>query len=135
MIINCPNWVAERAKCNLDLVFMAIRDIVERDVKEINNVEREKRHDFTFELQNGPKPGPQRFGVIRKRTNQGGTSNYVHFTQFATGIEIEDFNEEKFQVVAEWDEQKASCRLKVNDVILEPWQVSQKVLASFFFDG
>ena len=40
-----------------------------------------------------------------------------------------------FTVIPQWSEDTATCLLTVDDVILEPWQVRQKALAGFFFDG
>ena len=134
--ISSPNWVAERAKCDLEFVFTALNDIVKRDVEEISKVEPEKRHAFTFEFQDVSDLSVRRFEITRHDNSvpfRRKTS--VFFTQLDTGIEIGSANDEKFQVIAEWDEQKASCRLTVDGVTLEPWQVSQKALASFFFDG
>ena len=114
---------------------MAVRDIVERDVQEINKVKQEKRNGFTFEFQGQPSSTFRRFAITRSHPTATYRSTYVHFTQRPTGIEISYSDDQKFQVVAEWDEQKASCRLMVDSATLEPWQVSQKALASFFFDG
>ena len=53
MTTQPPNWVAERAKCSVDLVYLALRDVGCRDVKEINGLAEEKRHGFTFEFREG----------------------------------------------------------------------------------
>ena len=129
------NWVALRAKCHVDLVFMALRDVVARDVEEINRVDSRKRHGFTFALQNGPSSSVPRFGVIRTHTHYQGTVSTVLFTQSSTDIVVDLSDNSKFKVIAEWHEDEGVCRLTVDGDIFEPWQVSQKALTRFFFDG
>ena len=46
-----PNWVAHRGRCNLDLTFEALCQVVERDVGEMNKLSPQIRrgHKFTLE--------------------------------------------------------------------------------------
>ena len=88
-------------------------------VDEINKVESDKRRGVTFEFQNDESV--RQFKIRRYDSSTVCRDTYVVFTQLDAGLEIMGPNDEKFQVIAEWDEHKASCRL-TDGVALEPWQ-------------
>ena len=42
------NWVVQRAKCNIDLIYESLCQVVERDVSEMNKLPADQRRGFTF---------------------------------------------------------------------------------------
>ena len=130
-----PNWVVLRAKCHVDLIFMALRDVVKRDVDEVNKLDPSQRYGWTFEFQNGASGTIGRFSVVRRHPNYQGTTHAVFFEQHSNKVTITLPNKDEIAVIPEWEESTATCHLTLDDVRLEPWQVSQKALAHFFFDG
>ena len=120
----------------MDLIFGALRDMVKRDVEEINKLDVGQRHGCTFEFQEAP-PGAvnDRFAVVRRHPNYQGATQGVFFNMYPTKVEVAAPNNETLVVIPEWDEATATCHMTVGGMKLETWQVSQKALAPFFFDG
>ena len=48
---DAPNWVMDRAQCNLDLTFKALFDIATRDIQEAHKVDAITKGKLTFDIQ------------------------------------------------------------------------------------
>ena len=117
-----PNWVAERAKCNLDLTFEALFQVVKRDVDEINKI-----HPGDFELEQnseGTKPMIQ----VKKSDNRK-----VTFTKSEVAIRI-NTPEKIILAHPKWNSETTSCKLIVDNQPLKIWQISQLALGDLFFN-
>ena len=114
---------------------MALRDVVKRDVEEANKLEPAQRYGCTFEFQNGASGTTKRFSVVRRHPNYQGMTQAVFFEQHSTKVTITLPNKEALAVIPEWEESTATCHMTLDEMKLDPWQVSQKALARFFFDG
>ena len=133
-----PNWVAERAKCNLELTFDALCQIVKRDVGEMNKLSPKRRRGHTFEFDEcaaGPEP------VLRVRRFPEGEpdsedAHWVIFRQTINAIFVEPMiapKETRYEVTPKWNAESGSCELFIGNDVLEVWQVSQRALSPLFF--
>ena len=59
----------------------------------------------------------------------------MFFEQLPNAIKVCRDKDELFSVNATWNEETASCLLFIGETPYEAWQISQKALAPFFFDG
>ena len=131
-----PHWVVERAKCNLELVFEALCQVLERDVNEVNELPERQRHGrrFLYEVNvDGTMP-------IAKVNREHGTSNpdrqevYARFERGDAAITIQASSLSHAEHArVRWDEGARSCKLYVGDIKYEVWELSQWVLGPMFF--
>ena len=133
-----PNWVAERAKCNLETTFEALCQIVKRDVDEMNklSVKRRGGHAFRFdECAQGTEP----FMRVRRFPEGDPDSESAHWITFRLTINaiiVEPMiapQKTRYEVVPRWNEKAGSCELFIGDDVFEVWQVSQRALSPLFF--
>lgn len=126
-----PNWVRDRADCNLAVTFNALFSVAKRDVAEANRVEAltSPSTDFAIQRENG---GIEPTFCVSRRVG-GNTVKEVQFQQSPMEICIDPTNGEAFRVRAQWDSSKNCCELFVNDVPCEVWQISKKALEQLFF--
>ena len=126
-----PNWVKERSDCNLDMVFDALFSVAERDVSEANKVSSLTQNDVSFAVQREDGGMLPTFRVDRKK---GGKSvDRISFHKDKHQITIVRSLGEGFSVRAKWDYQGQCCKLWVQDVPHEVWQVSMAALEPLFF--
>ena len=122
-----PNWVKKRADCDLDLIFKMLRQIIERDVAEMNKLPEFQRHGCKFKLDEGQQ-GTHPILWVKKFVPNGDLPESVSFEQG------QDFIRTHAGCIhAEWDDRKGTCELVMGDKRYEPWQVSQLVLSPLFF--
>ena len=62
-----PNWVKERADCNLDMVFEALFSVADRDVTEVNRVSSLTKNGVSFAVQREDGGMLPTFRVDRKK--------------------------------------------------------------------
>ena len=140
MSTSHPNWVSDRAKCNVDLAFRALVGIIERDVAEANRLERSSLKGRRFEITRGDKglevacrPPPNSVGI---------TEPTVTFEKSSESIEVHcnggnPFNPDptlEFEVVPTWDKDSATCEFHIDNQPYKAWQISQRALETLFFD-
>ena len=126
-----PNWVKERADCNLDMVFEALFSVADRDVAEVNRVSSLTKNGVSFAVQREDGGMLPTFRVDRKK---GGKSvEHVSFQKDQYQIAIVRSLGDGFSVRAKWDYQGQCCKLLVQDVPHEVWQVSMAALEPLFF--
>ena len=111
-----PHWVVERAKCNLELVFDALCQILERDVNEVNELPERQRHGrhFLFAVNtDGPSP-------IAQVNQEHGANNparqqvYARFQRGDAAITIQASSlSHAVHARVRWDEGARSCKLYV----------------------
>ena len=130
-----PNWVLDRARCTLGLTFQALAEIVERDVKQVNQLDSENRHQRTFQIERNEDGLKETIQVQCFPDGKPGNlyNGGVTFVKTRTSIEVFALDK-KFQMIPEWDNKNCVCLLQVNGDQLETWQVSRRALSSFFFD-
>lgn len=126
-----PNWVAERAKCRIDIIFDALSQVVKRDVAEFNNLVPSLRHQRTAVVRNGDGTHP----MIRVcRAEADGSESTLTFTQEKTHIAVlaPDYNQ---MLRPDWVGNPPSCLLldRRTDAQYKVWEVSRDALGFFLF--
>ena len=138
MIIQSPppNWVADRAKCNLDLIFESLAEVVKRDVDEMNKLSSKRRRNYQFSYeQNGEGVNP-RLRVIRYPEGKPDADGclYVTFEKSKVAIRIQQAPDGATVLAyPEWIEATSSCRLQIDGENLKVWNISQRFLGPLFF--
>ena len=131
-----PNWVAERAKCNLELIFEALCQVLERDVNEVNALPERQRRGRQFQLNvnsDGMKPIAQ-VTQVHPTDNPDTQKAYASFERADTVIVIQSSSLQRvFHARVRWNEQARSCKLYVEKDEYEVWGLSQWVLDPIFF--
>ena len=140
---DTPQWVEERAKCDVGHLFACIRQLVQRDVQSMVTVLRKQEQGV--ELYFHPNDlQPRRFTVQRlPTTNESFTLAFEYNVQTGNiDIANDTPHGKRCQTITtRWDEEKAKCRLVVQRPEGEPiefphkhlWKVVQYILEPFFF--
>ena len=130
-----PNWVAERARCNLSGMFAALIERLKEDVREINRLPSARRGDHQFDAGMVPGCGSSSFQVFwRMESNPNHTSGGgVLFDLNTTSMSFQRPHEEKTMIVPQWNHSGTKCELFIGDKKYELWQISQMALCEFFF--
>lgn len=124
-------WVEERAKCSIVGVFIALAVRVKSDVESMTGLHLQPKHLFAFTA-----PSEKTF-LVEKQIKVGGMvapGGVVVFEHDETKITVSDGL--KYNVLFEATPaigEDGPCRLDVNGVVLELWQVSRKALEPLFF--
>ena len=128
-----PNWVAERAKCRVDLIFEALRQVIERDVAEFNKLSANDRTDRTAIL---IKNGDGIFPMVGVQVRSAeGSKQDITFVQEANILKVHAANQ-VLNIGAAWDPKRQACLLtdrKGDKTYESPWELSQAVLGPFLF--
>ena len=131
-----PHWVVERAKCNLEMIFEALCQVLERDVNELNELPERQRHGRRFLLavnMDGPRPIAQ-VKQEHESNNPDGQQVYARFERGDAAISIQASSLSHAEHArVRWDEGARSCKLYVGDIKYEVWELSQWVLGPMFF--
>jgi hypothetical protein len=126
------NWVKARSECSIEHLFMLLAEVVDTDVKTIN--ERDMRSvRFEFKRLNESK-----FLVVKSMdygTGMRGVDSVVfERTRAEIAVYTASYDGPKAFFTAKPSFDGAgSCRLEVSDQPLELWQVSRKALEDLFF--
>ena len=132
MLNQSPNWVTERAKCRIDLLFEALCQVIERDVAEANKMPTDLRGGFTFSADRTDE-GTMPFLRVY-RSQEGGSAQVVaSFVQLEASIHVTAMTG-NFLARPEWVEQSRSCFLSIQDNRYKVWELSQRVLGPVFFN-
>ena len=131
------NWVEARAKCSIDQIFIALREVVDSDVKTMQSIASTTRaavDDVSMSLATDTK------FIVTGRRDPGGVfdGNSVVFERAIGRIVVKDGRSQGTM----FDVQPAlcidgECRLELvggNGDALELWQVSRKALENLFFN-
>lgn len=126
------DWVAERAKCSLAALFLALAELIDSDVKSVNSLGRADAR-FSFE-----QPARGKLVVLRER-NLGGLhdvdSVVLELTRSAITVTAKDSRgggNALFSAVPSFNQQ-GECLLRVGHDDLRLWQVSRRALEDLFF--
>ena len=126
-----PNWVAERAKCRVDILFEALCQVVERDVAEYNKLPARLPDGCTYSTEStveGTMP------ILRVyHITDGKTDAVASFVQLEQGINVWVVEKGWLLAFPEWVEQTRSCLLSFGGNRYKVWELSQKVLGPLFF--
>ena len=122
------HWVRQRSECTLDLTFKALWDLVQRDVREINEADVEKRCHSTFKVEQITGGSHPIFRVQRLPIDQS-----VFFHHHPTAIAIEKDGKIQFKVTPKWNDEEAQCDLFIEDKPYKLWQVNENALSDLFF--
>ena len=128
-------WVMDRARCSLDLVFDALIEIVERDVKDMNSLPATLRGSDKFWVEHNGDGLNKRLRV-RRHPEQEPANYYVGavtFVKSSTCIDVVIAPGDNFRVVPKWENSTSSCQLHVGEQQLKVWQISCKALSPLFF--
>ena len=131
-----PNWVADRAKCSLDLIFEALAEIVERDVAEMNKLSPKRRRGFAFRYERNGEGTRERLRVSRfPETDPDDSGLHVIFEKSVHVILIYQAPDGAPLIARpQWVETQSTCRLLVDDSHFKVWELSQRVLGPLFFE-
>lgn len=128
------NWVKARADCNLDLSFRALRSVVKRDVQIANEIPALTQQGTKFVFHTEAQGHYPMFGV--RRLMGGQSTGQANFEQLPHQITV-DFgsgsSRDALAVTALWDDEECACRLMVDGVPCEVWEVSRRALEWLFF--
>lgn len=124
-----PEWVRGRAECNLDMIFDALHQIVQRDVKQFNELYDRQRQGRRFQVhENGGGCDPS-FRVVLDADMDRPPQVVFRLSRSAILI---NGGGQIFNVRPEWDGKR--CRQSVGErSYSEPWEISQLALAGFLF--
>ena len=131
-----PNWVAERAKCNLELVFDALCQVLARDVEAMNEVSERQRLGRQFQLEvNADGTRPLASVTQVQSTDRLVTQKaYARFESRETAISIQASSLPQLAFACvRWDERARACKLYIGENRYEVWELSQWVLGPMFF--
>ena len=112
-----PNWVRDRADCNLAVTFNALFSVAERDVAEANRIEALTSPSTAFRY-----PEPRMDGIranilcLPPSGRESCSGSAVPAVPYAEICIDPTMLGEAFRVRARWDSSKNSCELFVNDV-------------------
>ena len=138
-----PNWVAERARCNLDLTWESLIQVVQRDVVEANKIPTSVRGDYIFDIERNDEGTSPTLRVGRREADGHEYNGSVTFTKFPSSIIVSSpyfglthgTDVARITATPEWSEQTLSCRLHVNGEQHKVWELSQIVLGPLFFQS
>jgi hypothetical protein len=120
------DWVAERAACSLAVIFAVLKQQVKEDVKKRTDLRSpEANYGFTFSDHGdgffvGLDATPIHFSIMFKRGLKA--------------IEISGDGIKAFEAMPTINDE-GKCRLKVNGVEREFWQVRRMALENLFFEA
>ena len=126
-----PNWVAERAKCRVDLIFESLCQIVVRDVKEANKLPVGLRHGRTFTLDMADE-GTAPIAQV-SRTVNGERETIATFELEGEVVKVVVMDGGVNRAHLEWDEASRKCLLTVGGETFALWRFSQRMLNIGFF--
>ena len=122
-----PNWVKGRADCRLDLMFEALKQIIERDIKEFNDLP-----EFSVKTANLNCTPTMRAPTLLKIEQVGNPSKAnLHLEMSSAAIRIGGGNQFYDQFGTKMPESAPSTCGK--DGPHETWQISQSALSNLFF--
>ncbi len=124
---DAPNWVAERAMCNLDRIFTELRDVVERDVEQAN-------HHLSLGVYrvSTASSGTPRFGV-RKDSPLASSTEVIRFVKESYSIQVKHGTRLIMEAYPSWNHQYDCCVLRVGEDEYRVWEFSRLVLEDEFF--
>ena len=130
-----PNWVYERARCNLAGMFDALFQRVREDVREINKLPSTRRKGHKFDTVKDPGYPDTSFHVYwRNEANENILSpEQVVFEQNTTSISFRKPGGDNVLIVPRWNEAETTCDLLIDNNKFELWEISQIALCDFFF--
>ncbi len=127
------NWIADRVDCNIDLIFEALCQVVERDVSEMNKLSSDTRNRYIFS------------------TGSNGDGVYPMLRVYRS---LEDFPDKRYDIATfeqrqayicivapgislkarPWVDKEGCCLLDIDGTQYRIWELSQKILGPLFFD-
>ena len=137
MYVEQVNWVAKRAECLLPDVFRQLREIVRRDVEEANRLSPLLEEGFHFALNSDKSHG--QFSACRVPAKGCIFPQLsVTFTLNHESIRVDcsphpHYPNGFFHVFSTWQFEEGRCRLTVDDIPYELWQISQLALERLAF--
>jgi hypothetical protein len=122
------DWVKRRHECSIDLVFVRLRDQVEKDVAARNELRQERGETsfkFRCEIEDGNfmviLEGQQRFDGVK-------------FVRSKDAIAVHQLKSDKLISEATLTlSDEGECKLKVSGKELDLWQFRMKALEDLFF--
>ena len=133
--INRPNWVKERAECEIRVVFNKLCEEVTADVEEMQQYIPKflpPHSSIKIETQGT-------IAVVLCESDYANTAFRVQFhlnkTTKLIQVAIEDGGPRKQEhtIKPVWNYKKECCELLLDNDPLEPWAISKKVLGPLFF--
>ena len=131
----CESWVKKRAECSLEHVFQSLREIIERDVKAINEALPSLRANHTFNVENILDGEHKKF-IVKRLPDQ----HSITFRLFPSdiGVQYDRATNDMVQVTSEWNSTERKCDLYIDGSPTNggPYKlanISEKALSDFFF--
>lgn len=133
---NDFSWVRERHKCTVKMALKNIRDYVERDVQQANELlcATKEAHD-SFVIEERDNSVRIRFCVRGYPIDNGQNSNIseVEFREDDDRIVIKSDHHCAKSVFLKWDVDSNTCKLLIDEQMRSADQVSQIALEPLFF--
>ena len=127
-------WVHERGQCNIRKAFEDLKEVVDNDVRQANDLDRPGLSFTIAPAVNG------RFMVERIRTQRGLADGRVVFSisESSIGIYDQNFDNLLFTVSVEWNREYAACYYVCHEgnlrrTISDLSEVSEKALFPLLF--
>ena len=124
-------WVEKRGRCTPEMALLALAQIVEQDVEEMNALPAKRRHDQTYRIvkSEGQEGGLSSVQVYQQPTG----SRKATFELEPEGIRIDAYPHPTMHVTICWDAESLTCHYCLEKKILAAWQVSRQALEVLFF--
>ena len=126
-----PNWVAERARCNLSGMFEALCARVKEDVREINRLPSARRQHVVFDT--SEVPGTLVVFWRNEKKPHHTSADKVLFETNAASLTFQRPHEGKISIVPQWSHDDTKCDLYIGNEKHELWKISELALCEFFF--
>jgi hypothetical protein len=125
------DWVTARAECSVEHVFMLLAEVIDSDVKTIQ-ARGDRRGNFKVS-----RPTPTKIIVVRTAEfSDSVVAESVVFERTIAAIDVRRGNasgsQQWFSAMPSVNDE-GDCRLHVDGIQLEPWQVSRRALEQLFF--
>ena len=124
-------WVEDLTECTNDNTFEAIKEMVTRDVEEMNKAHFD-RPDCRFEIKEETTDDETTITVQRILENDSSNPHSVNFTKTAHSIRVHvgvPGAGNSFLVRTEWNLKTASCVFRVGEENMQIWEISHKALS------
>jgi hypothetical protein len=130
-----PNWVDERAKCNMGLLFDDLRDLIKKDVQRAKRKSQEQKWGKNYRIQND---GDAQITVTC--SHQSGTED-CQFRLRGNRVHIISHPDQEYTIRTQWNAENIQCQIVVTlpteDTVMfshnQLWKAVQYVLEPFFF--
>lgn len=144
-MIEHPNWIEAKAKCNVDRWISTLAEMMRVDVERMNQHIAKCNETGALDIrrfqyedcgQKGPEPVVKQGLAPNAHGNLGGAvkltrhGEHLRFLRYESDI---DQNPVETNVRIEWNGKENRCELRIGKEVAAPWDVCRRVLEPLFF--